>query len=190
MPKPKAQVLHPDTTGATLHIGDSKLLDQLGVSPAALPGRQAAPQEPQAKQPARQSGQASKPPRGSKPTSREKKMPSQSPQTHLHIAEKYLSEIEAHVVRTGVSKDDIIKLVAIELSVIDRFDMPDTEWIATRKTTKGVLIRYAIPQEFVDAYNRQFNPLGVKPQTHPYYAWADQHEDTVYPKILDRLKSI
>ena len=190
MPKPKAQVLSPDTTGATLHIGDDEVLDQLGLSPAALPCRQAAPQEPQAKQPARQSVQASKPPRGSKPTAREKKKTSQSPQIHLHIAEKYLSEIEEHVARTGVSKDDIIKLVAIELSVIDSFDMPDTEWHATRKTAKGVLVRYAIPQEFVDVYNRKFNPLGVKPQTHPYYAWAAQHEDTVYPTILDRLKSI
>ncbi|SMD14987.1 hypothetical protein, partial [Primorskyibacter flagellatus] len=103
---------------------------------------------------------------------------------------KYLSEIEEHLARTGVSQDDIIKLVAIALSSIGRFDMPDKEWIATRKAAKGALVRYAIPQAFVDAYNRKFNPLGVKPQTHPYYAWAAQNEDTVYPKILDRLKSI
>ncbi|WP_084355179.1 hypothetical protein [Primorskyibacter flagellatus] len=80
--------------------------------------------------------------------------------------------------------------MAIALSSIYRFDMPDREWIATRKATKGVLVRFAIPQAFVEAYNRKFNLLGVKPQTHPYYAWAAQYEDTVYPKILDRLKGI
>ncbi|SMD08997.1 hypothetical protein [Primorskyibacter flagellatus] len=149
MPKPKAQVLHPDTTGAAIHIGDRKRLDQSSANPVQLPDTAAAA-------------------RGTGTERKKKTIVSQSPQTHLHIAEKYLSEIEEHQARTGVSQDDIIKLVAIALSSIGRFDMPDKEWIATRKAAKGVLVRYAIPQEFVDAYNRKFNPLGVKPQTHPY----------------------
>lgn len=116
MAKPKAQVLRPDTSGATLHIGDNTLLDQLGVSPVPLPEKLAVPQEARQMQPARQGVQASKPPRGtkaatdpsapeqsaSKVSAKTKKMPSQSPQTHLHITEKYVSEIEQHSAKTGV----------------------------------------------------------------------------------------
>ena len=112
MPKPKAQVLRPDTSGAAIHIGDNKRPQPASVTPAPLPDTVTAT--------------AARGP-GTGMARKNKTIASQSPQTHLHIPQKYLSEIEEHLSRTGVSQDDILKQVAVELSSIDRFDMPDTE---------------------------------------------------------------
>ena len=209
MPKPQRHPVRPDTSGAAIHIGDEKLLGKINMPPVQLPKTQSQPSTNRSKVSPPKKGDAEKttvatqdlttPPRDvagdtsakkvtEKPTAK-KEETAQGPRVWLHIPEKYRDEIALHINRIGVSEADVIKLVATELRQIETFSPPEKEYVKPRYEERGVVVRFKVPTKYIEAYERKFNPIGIKPSVFPYYAWAAQHEDAVYRKILDKLKA-